>query len=131
MAVCLNITGSELSSMKRLTKQESGNDDSSSNSGASLPIVETLKTEVIKSIADALECKAGFPTGILDFDEKRGVEFYEEVTKFEVELIEQALACTKGNQRAAARLLGLKTTTLNSKVKLYNLDLDSINTGST
>ena len=29
--------------------------------------------------------------------------------------------CTAGNQRAAARLLGLKPTTLNSEVKMYNI----------
>ena len=87
--------------------------------------VDALKTEVLKSIARALESKADNPTGVLDFDEKRGVNFYEEVTKFEIELIKQALSYTKGNQRAAARLLGLKTSTLNSKVKTYNMDLAS------
>jgi DNA-binding NtrC family response regulator len=87
--------------------------------------LETLKTEVLKSIARALESKAENPTGALDFDQRNGINFYEEVAKFEIELIKQALMCTKGNQRAAARLLGLKPTTLNSKVKTYNLDLGS------
>jgi DNA-binding protein Fis len=95
--------------------------------------VATLKTEVLKTIARALESKAGNPTGVLDFDEKRGVKFYEEVTKFEIELIRQALFYTGGNKRAAARLLGLKTSTLNSKVKTYNIDLtrtdDELTTG--
>jgi DNA-binding NtrC family response regulator len=104
--------------MERRTKEKSvgAEDDASSD-------VETLKTEVLKSIARALESKADNPTGVVDFDETCGVKFYEEVTKFEIELIKQALAYTKGNQRAAARLLGLKTTTLNSKVKTYNLKL--------
>ena len=106
--------------MELLPKEKSvgGSDDGS-------PDVETLKTEVLKSIARALESKADNPTGVLDFDSKRGVKFYEEVTNFEIELIKQALGCTKGNQRAAARLLGLKITTLNSKVKAYNLRLTS------
>jgi DNA-binding NtrC family response regulator len=86
---------------------------------------ESLKIEVLKVISRALESKADNPTGILDFDHRRGVDFYQEVTKFEVELIRQALVHTKGNQRAAARLLGLKTTTLNSKVKTFNLDIRS------
>ena len=98
-------------------------DDASSN-------VETLKTEVLKSIARALEFKAGNPTGILDFDEKRGVNFYEEVTKFEIDLIRRALIHTEGNQRAAARLLGLKTSTLNSKVKTYNIGLALVDSTS-
>ena len=86
---------------------------------------ETLKLEVLKVISRALESKVDNPTAILDFDHRNGVDFYQEVTKFEIELIRQALVCTKGNQRAAARLLGLKTTTLNSKVKTYNLDVSS------
>ena len=119
--------------MTQLTSKEFSNRDEevSPAFGFSAPDIDTLKTEVLKSIANALESKAGNPTAVLDFDEKRGVAFYEEVTKFEIALIKEALTCTNGNQRAAARLLGLKTTTLNSKVKLYNLDLDSINAGRT
>ncbi len=52
--------------------------------------VETLKAEVLKSIASALESKAGNPTGVLDFDHERGVDFYEEVIKFEIELIKHS-----------------------------------------
>jgi DNA-binding NtrC family response regulator len=119
--------------MTQLTSEEFNhrNEEASSRFGSSAPDIDTLKAEVLKSIASALESRADNPTAVLDFDEKRGVAFYEEVTKFEVALIREALACTHGNQRAAARLLGLKTTTLNSKVKLYNLDLDSINAGRT
>ncbi|HEV7683733.1 MAG TPA: helix-turn-helix domain-containing protein [Pyrinomonadaceae bacterium] len=87
--------------------------------------LQTLKAEVLKSMALALESKAESPTGFLDFDVKLGLNFYEEVTKFEVKLLTQALALSHGNQRAAARLLCLKTTTLNTKVKMYHLDLNS------
>lgn len=86
---------------------------------------ETLKVEVIKGIARALELDAENCESIINLDERRGVDFYEEVTKFEVDLIRQALAHTNGNQCAAARLLGLKTTTLHTKVKSYKLDVDS------
>ena len=85
--------------------------------------LQTLKTEVLKSMALALESKAENPTGFLDFDVKLGLNFYEEVTKFEIKLLGQALAYCHGNQRAAAKLLRLKTTTLNTKVKMYRLDL--------
>ena len=40
---------------------------------------------------------------------------------YEVELIRRALKLTSGNQARAARLLGVKATTLNSKIKRYGL----------
>jgi DNA-binding NtrC family response regulator len=107
--------------MGRGNKGNSGAEDDTSSD------VETLKTEVFKSIALALERKAETRTGVPDFDVKLGLNFYEEVTNFEITLIKQALMFTNGNQRAAARLLRLKTTTLNSKVKMYRLDLAANN----
>jgi two-component system NtrC family response regulator len=57
-----------------------------------------------------------------DIDISRGVNFYDEVKKFEIDLIRRALDQTGGHQSRAARLLGLNATTLNSKIKSYNLD---------
>jgi DNA-binding NtrC family response regulator len=57
-----------------------------------------------------------------DIDISRGVNFYDEVKKFEIDLIRRALDQTGGHQSRAARLLGLNATTLNSKIKTYNLD---------
>ncbi len=54
-------------------------------------------------------------------DIENGVDFYDEVTRFEIDLIKRALIQTGGHQRRAARLLNLKVTTLNSKIKHYNL----------
>lgn len=53
-----------------------------------------------------------------------GVDFYAEVSRFEIDLIKCALLQTAGHQRQAARLLNLKVTTLNSKIKHYNISLD-------
>jgi len=55
-------------------------------------------------------------------DVGRGVDFYDEVRRFEILLIERALLHTGGSQVRAASLLGLKTTTLNSKIKGYRID---------
>ena len=41
----------------------------------------------------------------------------EEVQRYESELIRHALQRTGGNQRRAAKLLGVKVTTLNCKIK--------------
>lgn len=51
----------------------------------------------------------------------RGVNFYDEVKRFEIDLIRRALDQTGGHQSRAARLLGLNATTLNSKIKTYNI----------
>ena len=51
-----------------------------------------------------------------------GIDFYGEVQRFEVGLIKRALEQTSGNQARAARLLRIKPTTLNSKIKLYNIE---------
>ena len=58
-----------------------------------------------------------------DLDITRGVNFYDEVRKFEMDLIRRALDQTGGHQSRAARLLGLNATTLNSKIKTYNIAL--------
>jgi transcriptional regulator with GAF, ATPase, and Fis domain len=52
-----------------------------------------------------------------------GINFYDEVQRFETHLIRMALAETGGNQAKAARLLGIKATTLNSKIKLFQIDV--------
>lgn len=50
-----------------------------------------------------------------------GITFYDEVKKFEIDLIIRALEATGGHQSKAAKLLGLNATTLNSKIKSYNI----------
>jgi transcriptional regulator with GAF, ATPase, and Fis domain len=56
-------------------------------------------------------------------DIQSGIDFYDEVSRFEIDLIKRALVQTGGHQRRAARLLNLKVTTLNSKIKHYNINL--------
>lgn len=56
-----------------------------------------------------------------EIDLAKGVNFYDEVKRFEIDLIRRALEQTGGHQSRAARLLGLNATTLNSKIKTYNI----------
>jgi transcriptional regulator with GAF, ATPase, and Fis domain len=51
-----------------------------------------------------------------------GIDFYDEVTQFEINLIKLALERAGRNQAAAARLLHIKATTLNFKIKLYGIE---------
>jgi DNA-binding NtrC family response regulator len=46
----------------------------------------------------------------------------ELVREFEIKLIRAALLKTKGNQRRAASLLGVKNTTLHNKIKMYGIE---------
>ncbi len=88
--------------------------------------VECLRSEVRDpSSADNLSAATGSAAGI---DLARGATFYDEVKKFEIDLIRRALEQTGGHQSRAARLLGLNATTLNSKIKSYNIDLSGIRT---
>ena len=54
-------------------------------------------------------------------DVRGGARFNDEVRQFEVSLIRTALGRTSGSQTRAAKLLGLKPTTLNAKIKRYGI----------
>ena len=71
--------------------------------------VETLQAELYRDRSQQI-----------DFD-KDGLDFYEEVERYEIELIKKALQASGGNQTQAAKLLRMKSTTLNAKMKHYGL----------
>lgn len=52
----------------------------------------------------------------------RNLKLHEEVQQFEIDLIRIALDKTAGSQTQAARLLGVKLTTLNTKIKKYGIE---------
>lgn len=49
------------------------------------------------------------------------IDFAEEVQRFEENLIRSALIKTGGRQRRAAKILNLKASTLNSKIKRFGI----------
>ena len=53
------------------------------------------------------------------------LSFYEEVERFEILLISSALKKTAGSQIKAARLLRMKNTTLNAKMKKLGLTVSA------
>jgi PAS domain S-box-containing protein len=57
-----------------------------------------------------------------EFDVGRGIDFYDEVSRFESNLIRRALEQTGGNQKRAADLLGIKKTTINAMIRRYRID---------
>jgi len=65
-------------------------------------------------------------TKLKRLDIQGGIDFYDEVQRFETHLIRMALAETGGNQAKAAKLLGIKATTLNSKIKLFHIEREVV-----
>jgi DNA-binding NtrC family response regulator len=52
-----------------------------------------------------------------------GIDLFQEVKGFEINLIKLALKQTHGHQARAAKLLNINPTTLNSKIKLYGIEV--------
>ena len=55
----------------------------------------------------------------------QSIRLQDEVRRFETDLIRAALEKAGGNQARAARLLGVKHTTLNAKIKRYRIASDA------
>ena len=89
-------------------------------------LVEAVTYQVLKNVAVALisegATQAREPASGAELpDAPAEMSFYEEVRRFEIKLITRALRRAHGRQNAAARLLGLKATTLNAKMKQYQM----------
>ena len=81
------------------------------------------RVSLLKDVAAALTTAAEFlegGAGVPDLSE--GIEFYEEVSRFESDLISRALSQTYGNQKKAAELLGVNHTTLHTMMRRYRID---------
>jgi len=89
-------------------------------------LVEAVTYQVLKNVAQALisegATQAREPaSGAERPDAPAQMSFYEEVRRFEIGLITRALQRAQGKQKEAARLLNLKATTLNAKMKQYDM----------
>lgn len=107
--------------------RSSSSSSSNNNNGSSrLALQESplpVRIEMLKNVALNLLKEVQVLSTLEAADIMRGIQFYDEVERFERELITRALELTGGHQVRAARLLGLKVTTLNSKVKRYRIPL--------
>jgi len=56
---------------------------------------------------------------------KKGSNLYDVITSFEKKLIRDALRATNWSQTRAAQILGVKVTTLNAKMKRYEINAKS------
>ncbi|HEY0546810.1 MAG TPA: PAS domain-containing protein [Pyrinomonadaceae bacterium] len=101
----------------------------------SLPQREEIvndKVKTLKDVASALTMaaevleEAGTNGLMLNQNIEDGIDFDEEVERFEISLIQRALKRTHGNQKRAARLLKMKHTTLHTKIKRYGITPSAI-----
>lgn len=106
----------ELSEIHLVNQTSTNGDD---EKAAVISRTKTLKQLALKLLLEAQSLnEAPAP------DVRNGIDFYEEVKRFEVDLIQRALSFTRGNQVRAARLLKMKVTTLNSKIKHYDININ-------
>jgi DNA-binding NtrC family response regulator len=83
---------------------------------------ECLRAEISDPQSVTATSQDGASVGAVQ-DIGRGINFYDQVRRFEIDLIRRALEQTGGHQSRAARLLGMNATTLNSKIKTYRINL--------
>lgn len=84
------------------------------------------RVDSLRKVTIALLDEVKSLNGLKIVEVKNGINFDEEIKRFEIQLIERALEQTGGNQLRAARLLNLKHTTLNAKIKRYGIHLSSL-----
>lgn len=90
----------------------------------------SIKLKTLRELTLALLQEVESLKGNGSFDGKPTVDFAEEVRRFETDLIRWALMRTGGHQRRAARMLKLKVTTLNAKIKRYGIHPHALHTGN-
>lgn len=113
----MNATVCEGDGLELSVAEQSGNEAAATASES----LTTLKELAVRLLRE-LQCIGE----IRPYSFENGIDFYEEVSRFEIDLIKRALLQTAGHQGRAARLLNLNATTLNSKIKHYGIDLNSL-----
>jgi transcriptional regulator with PAS, ATPase and Fis domain len=78
--------------------------------------LDTLREVTLALLREVESLRVSPPANI-----KRSGRLRDDVQRFEIDLIRSALDRTDGSQTRAAKLLGVKTTTLNSKIKRYKI----------
>jgi transcriptional regulator with GAF, ATPase, and Fis domain len=98
-----------------LERTRSNGDDEAAIARGKISTLKELTSRLFREMQSVREVNA--------ITVENGVDFYDEVRRFEIDLIKRALLQTGGHQGRAAKLLHLKVTTLNSKIKHYNINL--------
>lgn len=91
---------------------------------ASLKLKEDPFDEASRALEKALDALSVLKLAhtTLPLELEPSLNFYAEVRRFEIRLIRYALRKTSGRQTLAASLLGMNVTTLNAKMKAYQIN---------
>lgn len=83
--------------------------------------IEALKT-LTKLLLHQVESLAEISPAKSYQTVEKNINLTDKVARYEINLICNALLSTNGNQSKAAKMLGMKNTTLHSKIKRYEID---------
>ena len=91
--------------------------------------IESIKsiTSLLLRKIEALEKNA---TAMSVESMTKGSNLYDVMTSFEKNLIRDALRASNWSQKRAAQLLGVKVTTLNAKIKRYDINAKAVSSFS-
>jgi transcriptional regulator with PAS, ATPase and Fis domain len=106
------------SSLTRETRPIAGVDEPPRPSEVVLNNLQSLREAAHMLLREVESLTSSRPP---DLDHKLGLQ--QEVQRYEIELIREALLRTRGNQRRAAKLLGVKVTTLNCKINRFGISI--------
>jgi DNA-binding NtrC family response regulator len=97
-----------------------------STSDKSIRRLRLLVADLISEV-ESLDCGGSKSTDqSTPLDTGASINFDEEIKRFEMALIKSALHRTCGHQARAAVLLNLNSSTLNAKIRQYNIDVHSV-----
>ncbi|HZG52412.1 MAG TPA: helix-turn-helix domain-containing protein [Pyrinomonadaceae bacterium] len=91
--------------------------DEQATSLSRIEMLEELTLTLLKEIALLKDIQK-----LQGQDDEQSLSLPDEVRRFEIEIIRRTLMRTGGHQARAAHLLGVNATTLNSKLKRYQID---------
>ncbi len=92
---------------------------SDSNTGTLKRKIKALKEITLGLVEEIENLEISQPISV-----RRGINLRKEVQDFEARIIKSALKQTGGHQTRAARLLGIRITTLNAKIKRLGISPD-------
>ena len=116
----ISTTTWESADLERATAKSNGHEEPPTSRGK-INLLKELTFRLFREMQSIREVNA--------LSVENGLDFYDEVRRFEIDLIKRALFQTGGHQGRAAKLLHLKVTTLNSKIKHYDITLAAFSNG--